>query len=42
MISGDRYIDREVDHRIGMASKIIGAFGSTVLGRKRVCQDSQK
>ena len=33
MISGDRYMDREVEQRIGKASKMVGAIENTVLGR---------
>ena len=31
MMMGDGYMDGEVEHRIGMASKMIGVIGSTVL-----------
>ena len=34
MISSDGSMDSEVEQRIGMASKMIGAIGRTVLGRK--------
>ena len=33
MISSDGSMDSEVEQRIGMASKMIGAIGRTVLGR---------
>ena len=36
MISSDGSMDREVEQRIGMASKMIGAIRSTVLGRKEL------
>ena len=36
MISSDGSMDSEVEQRIGMASKMIGAIGRTVLGRKEL------
>ena len=36
MISSDRRMDREVEQRIGVASKMNGAIRSTVLGRKEL------
>ena len=36
MISSDGSMDSEVEQRIGMASKIIGAIGRTVLRRKEL------
>lgn len=41
MISGDGSMDREVEQRIGMASKMIGAIGSTVLGRKELSKGTK-
>ena len=41
MISGDGYMDREVEQRIGKASKMIGAIGSTVLGRNELTKDTK-
>ena len=36
MISSDGSMDSEVEQRIGMASRMVGAIGSTVLGRKEL------
>ena len=36
MISSDGSMDSEVEQRIGMASKMIGAIGRTVLGKKEL------
>ena len=36
MISSDGSMDREVEQRIRVASKMIGAIRSTVLGRKEL------
>ena len=41
MISGDGYMDREVEQRIGKASKMIGAIGNTVLGRKELMKGTK-
>ena len=42
MFSGDRYMDKEVEQRIGKASKTIGAFGNTVLGRKEITDEGHE
>ena len=36
MISNDGIMDSEVEQRIGIASKMIGAFGRALLGRKEL------
>ena len=41
MISSDGSMDSEVEQRIGMASKIIGAIGRTVLGRKELTKGTK-
>ena len=41
MISSDGSMDSEVEQRIGMASKMIGAIGRTVLGRKELTKDTK-
>ena len=41
MISSDGSMDREVEQRIGAASKMIGAIGRTVLGRKELTKDTK-
>ena len=34
-------MDKEVEQRIGMASKMIGVIGSTVLGRKELSKGTK-
>ena len=34
IISSDGSMDSEVKQRVGMASRMVGAIGSTVLGRR--------
>ena len=41
MISSDGSMDSEVEQRIGMASKMIGAIGRTVLGRKELTKGTK-
>ncbi len=41
MISSDGSMDSEVEQRIGMASKMIGATGRTVLGRKELTKGTK-
>ena len=41
MISSDGSMDSEVEQRIGMASKMVGAIGSTVLGRKELTKGTK-
>ena len=41
MISSDGSMDSEVEQRIGMASKMIGAIGRTVLGRKELTKSTK-
>ena len=36
MNSSDESMDSEVEQRIGMVSRMVGAIGSTVLGRKEL------
>ena len=36
MISSDGSMDSKVEQRVGMASRMVGATGSTVLGRKEL------
>ena len=36
MINIDGSMDRKVGQRVGMASRMVGAIGSTVLGRKEL------
>ena len=41
MISSDECIDKEVEQRIRMASKVVGAIWSTVLGRKELTKGTE-
>ena len=41
MISSDGSMDSEVEQRIGMASRMVGAIGSTVLGRKELTEGTK-
>ena len=41
MISSDGSMDSEVEQRIGVASKMIGAIGRTVLGRKELMKGTK-
>ena len=41
MISSDGSMDSEVEQRIGMASKMIGAIGRTILGRKELTKGTK-
>ena len=41
MISSDGSMDSEVEQRIGMASRMVGAIGSTVLGRKELTKGTK-
>ena len=41
MISSDGSMDSEVEQRIGMASKMIGTIGRTVLGRKGLTEGTK-
>ena len=41
MISSDVSMDSEVEQRVGMASRMAGAIGSTVLGRKELTKGSK-
>ena len=36
MINSDGSMDSKVEQRVGMASRMVGAIGSTVLGRKEL------
>ena len=41
MISSDGSMDSEVEQRVGMASRMVGAIGSTVLGRKELTKGTK-
>ena len=41
MISSDGSMDSEVEQRIGMASRMVGAIGSTVPGRKKLTKGTK-
>ena len=41
MISSDGSMDSEVEQRIGMASKMTGTIGRTVLGRKELAKGTK-
>ena len=41
MISSDGSMDSEVEQRIGMASRMVGAIESTMLGRKKLTKETK-
>ena len=40
-ISTDGCMDSEVEQRVGMASRMVGAIGSTMLGRKELTKGTK-
>ena len=41
MISSEGSIDSEVEQRVGMASRMVGAIGTMVLGRKEQSKEAK-